>query len=160
MSAEKRDALFLALVLGLGCLQMAGWVLDKPALQAVGKASVASPLPLVFSSHDGLETFAQDFSLEVHREGQIETLALDAKRYQLLEGSYNRRNTYGALFSFGPLLEESVPEVLTSVLHYSLCEPGALVSECDIPTPFDSIVIEARAHATPDSTWRKEVICP
>ena len=139
---------------------MVGWTLDHPILQTAGKATVASPLPLVFSTHDGLETFAQEFAVEIHRGDQVESLTLDAARYQQLSGSYNRRNAYGAILSHGPILEKHLPEVLSAVLQYSLCDPGALTVECDIPSPFDSAVVEARPVATPDSPWRREVVCP
>ena len=161
MNTTRRDGLLLALVLALGSIQMVGWATDSPLLESLGKASVASPLPLVFSSHDGLETFAQDFALEVHRKGQeLEKIPLNSSRYSFLEGSYNRRNTYGAIFSYGPILDEKAPELLSAVLHYGICEPGALLTECDVAGPFESIVVEARAKSAPDSPWRKEVTCP
>ena len=160
MNGAKRDGLFLALVLGLGCLQMLGWALEDPALQSAGKATVASPLPLVFSTHEGLETFAQEFSIEIRHGEEVQTITLDAERYQSLTGSYNRRNTYGALFSHGALLEKHMPDVLSAALHYGVCDPGALMTECGLPSEFDSIVVEAKPQATPNSPWRKEVKCP
>jgi len=161
LNTARIDGLLLALVLALGSIQMVGWAIDSPLLEPLGKASVASPLPLVFSSHDGLETFAQDFALEIRREGQaLEKIPLDSARYSLLEGSYNRRNTYGAVFSYGPILDQKAPDLLSAVLQYGICDPGALLAECDIPGPFKSIVVEARAKSTPNSPWRKEVTCP
>lgn len=151
----------LFLVLTVGCLQMLGWALEIPSLTALGKASVASPLPLVFSSHDGLETFSQKFTLILHSpEGEATRIPLDAARYARLEGAYNRRNTWGAALSYGPILDSKNPKTLQAVLHYGLCSPGVLLQELGIEESVASMTLEARAAANPENPWLKKVTCP
>lgn len=49
------------LLVGVGAAAMLGYALDLPTLKQAGLATVASPLPLVFSAFKGHETFSNAF---------------------------------------------------------------------------------------------------
>src|SRR5262245_51516663 len=99
-------------LLALGLVQMTGEALTwlgaigtGRAIQAVGAASTASPAPKMFASVRGLESFSTKFTLEWDdREGSRQALVLTPEIYAQLRGPDNRRNVYGALVPYGPLL--------------------------------------------------------
>jgi len=99
-------------LLALGLLQMSGELLTYAgakqvgrAVKAIGAATTASPAPKVFTSHRGLETFSTQFTIEWEtRDGAKQTLLLTPELYQHFRGPYNRRNVYGAVLAFGPVL--------------------------------------------------------
>src|SRR5271155_1878023 len=99
----NRAGIFLLL---LGFLQMAGDIFHIPVLKGVGAATDASPAPKVFSSIRGLETFSTQFAVEwKDRSGTPHSLAITPEIYSHLTGPYNRRNVYGAVLAYGPILE-------------------------------------------------------
>jgi hypothetical protein len=112
----------------LGLLQPIGWVTGLSSLRGMGALSAASPLPFVFSSFRGLETFAADFEIELVRpDGQRVQYAVTPALYEKLDGPYNRRNTYGAVLSYGPALDAPEERALVlRVLEYGLCKGGPL----------------------------------
>lgn len=75
------------------------------ALKGLGLASHAAPAPKVFTSAKGLETFSTRFVLEWRdNEGVTHSRELDRDVYGRFLGPYNRRNVYGALLAYGPVL--------------------------------------------------------
>lgn len=93
------------LLLALGLLQMAGDLLRLPALKGIGAATTASPAPRVFSAVRGYETYSTRFTLEwTGPDGRVQTLPITPDLYARLRGPYNRRNVYGAVLAFGPVL--------------------------------------------------------
>jgi hypothetical protein len=125
----------LALLLGVGLLQLGGELLRVPALKALGAASAASPAPRVFSVAEGLETYSTRFFLEwTDRAGGAHSLALTPQVYARLRGPYNRRNVYGAVMAYGPLLARApaTQPLYEAVLRYALCGQAPLLRELDI----------------------------
>src|SRR5215467_9112261 len=93
-------------LLAIGLLQMAGDVFHLPALKGIGAATTASPAPRVFSSVRGLETYSTHFFLEwTDRDNWENSLQLTPELYAQLRGPYNRRNVYGAVLAYGPVLQ-------------------------------------------------------
>ena len=110
-----------ALLTGLGCLQSIGFIMQNKFLTRVGYATVASPLPLVFSSYQGVETFATRINLSlITSEGPI---MLDLSTlYHSIQGSYNRRNVYQVLFTHGPFfIDAGSIHLRKQVFQYILC---------------------------------------
>ncbi len=126
----------IAVLLVLGLLQSMGYILNIPALRGIGLAMVASPLPLVFSSFRGLETFSSDFKLSViTQSGRTIETELGPKNYGLLEGPYNRRNVYGAVAAYGAKLTEgNEPKLVHAVLKYGFCS-GPLLKPLQLTEP-------------------------
>src|SRR5688572_21486770 len=85
--------LALRAILVFGFSAMAGDALGIAPLKGLGVASVAAPLPKVFSAVQGWETFAADFALLLeYPDGQVEERPLTPEIYARLSGPYNRRN--------------------------------------------------------------------
>jgi len=140
---KKRRFLYILLFL-IGSLQIIGVAVGSRALKGIGLASVASPLPLVFSHFRGIETFAADFKLRLKKNGKITfDSQITSELYEKLKGPYNRRNIYGAVFAYGPVLTQPSEKILVgSILKQSLCSDGTLVHEFEIPVEFDEVEIE------------------
>jgi hypothetical protein len=119
-------------LLVLGLAQMLGAVLGIAPLQGLAAATAASPAPKVFSTVNGLETYSTKFFLEWsdHSGGQ-HSLQLTPRLYSQLEGTYNRRNTFGAALAYAPIFassERSRP-MLISIARYGLCGDAPLLRE-------------------------------
>lgn len=118
----RRIAAYALLVLGL--LQMLGSVTGSAALRGIGAASAASPAPKVFTTVRGLETFSTRFELSWDDiDGKERSIVLTPDLYAGLKGPYNRRNVYGALLAYGPIL---ATDPLTSAMYreisrFALC---------------------------------------
>lgn len=138
----KSANIVAAIITVIGCTQMAGYLAGSRELRAVGLATVAAPLPKVFSEVDGLETFASEFTLRgIDAAGHPFTLAITPELYARLEGCYNRRNVYGAALSYAP----RIPEALwTAVFCYGLKPGGPLRRELGLPDDARNVTVEIR----------------
>lgn len=105
-------------------------------LKAVAAATAASPAPKVFSAVKGLETFSTHFFVEWNDETSAShSIEITPERYAHLLGPYNRRNVYGAVLAYGPVLE-SDPRTLplfNAIFGYALCGKAPLLRELGIP---------------------------
>lgn len=129
---KRLDAAKLALLLALPTAHMAGHLLDWPALRALAAATGAAPAPKVFSAVAGLETYSTAFFLDWQSpDGRSETLALTSDVYARLAGPYNRRNTYGAVLAFGPVLatNPATAPMFQAVLDHALCRDRRVLRE-------------------------------
>lgn len=122
-------------LLAIGLMQMTGDLLHIPALKAIGAATTASPAPRVFSSVRGLETYSTRFFIEwTDHTGAPYSLQLTPERYACLQGPYNRRNVYGAVLAFGPVLESDprTRPMFESVGRFALCGEAPVLCELGI----------------------------
>lgn len=136
------------IVLGLGLLQFVGYLGGLRVLQGIGAASGVAPLPKVFSAHKGVETFAWEMTVLYRLEGREERLVLTPERCASLRGPYNRRNVYGALLSYGPLLPD---ELRASVTRAALAPGGLLVRELGVPAAARDVRVELRSRSSGSS---------
>lgn len=120
---------------------MAGDTLGLRWLRGIGAASVAAPLPKVFSDVAGLETFALDFVLEAETPHGPVHLPITPALYTRVEGPYNRRNVYGAALSYAPRLPD---ELWRPVYCYGLARGGTLRRELGLPEDATAL----RVHIT------------
>ncbi len=114
---------------------MAGDVLHLPVLKGIGAATGASPAPKVFSSARGLETFSTRFFIEwTDSGGNFHSLEITPELYARLRGPYNRRNVYGALLAYGPVLQSDplTRALFHSVASYGLCNGAPLLRDLGI----------------------------
>jgi len=128
----SRGAWFL-LVLGLA--HMIGDLSGVTAVKAIACATVASPAPRVFCAHGGLETYSTQFFLEwKDHQGAEHSLKFTPELNQKLRGPYNRRNVYGAVIAYGPLLAANpkTRPMLESVLRYAWTGDAPLFRELGI----------------------------
>lgn len=120
----------------LGLLQMTADALQSKALKGVAAATAASPAPKVFSSVRGLETFSSRFFVEwTDISGAFHSVKIDPERAAGMRGPYNRRNVYGAVLAYGPVLQSdpAARPMFESVSRYALCGNAPLLQELGIP---------------------------
>lgn len=124
----------IALVV-LGLAQVAGDLGNLPPLRAIAAATGASPAPKVFSAVRGLETYSTRFYLEwENKNGEKKFLELTPEVNARLAGPYNRRNVYGAVLAYGPVLstDPKAKPLFDSVARYALCGDAPLLRELGI----------------------------
>jgi hypothetical protein len=95
----------------------------------------ASPAPKVFSAVKGLETYSSKFRIEwIDHQGAPQSVLLTPELYARLRGPYNRRNVYGAVLAFGPVLvsEPKTKPMWESVMGHAACGKRPLLLELGI----------------------------
>lgn len=117
-----------------GSLNALAFIVHNDGMRDIGFATVSSPLPLVFSAYNGIETFATEFNVTiVYKNGTIYQADLDPDTYRMMGGAYNRRNIYGAVFSHGPFFDkENLIKIRQSILYYAVCNPGSIMRDFKI----------------------------
>jgi hypothetical protein len=123
-------------LLAVGLLQMTADMLQLRALKGVAAATAASPAPKVFSSVHGLETYSSRFFVEwTDKSGMFHSIKISPENTGGLRGPYNRRNVYGAVLAYGPVLQSdpSVRPMFESISRYALCGDAPLLRELGIP---------------------------
>lgn len=131
----KRSDYYAIALLVLGLLQMFAALTGLGPIQGIAAATVASPAPKVFSVAGGLETYSTLFFLEyTTHDGRTESLALTPEIYPLLRGPYNRRNVYGAILAFGPVLHSDPRSrpMFDDAAAYALCGRAPILVELGI----------------------------
>jgi len=131
---KKRAALLLI----VGLIQMSGDLLRLPFLKDLGAATGASPAPKVFCAVKGYEAYGTRFLLEwIDGRGELHSQPFSAETSGRLLGPYNRRNVYGAVLAYGPILPE---ELRAPVLTYALAGDAPVLREMGIdPTNVRSV---------------------
>lgn len=124
MSTTRHWAGAVLLVV-IGTLQMAGDVFGIVPLRGLGAAIAASPAPKVFSAVQGLETYSTRFYVEWpgHR------VEITPEIYGRLLGPYNRRNVYGAVLAYAPVIPAGLRD---PVMKHALCGDAPLLRELGI----------------------------
>lgn len=114
-----------------GTLNSSTFIAHNTSMKEIGFVTVSSPLPLVFSAYNGIETFATAFNVTIKYEnGTGANTMFGVEKYNLLKGAYNRRNIYGAIFSHGPFFDrENLIKIRQEILYYAACQPGSIIKE-------------------------------
>ena len=95
-------------------------------------ATNASPAPKVFSAVAGLETYSTTFHLDwAEADGSRHSRRLTSEMYAQLGGPYNRRNVYGAVLAFGPVMASNpaTAPMFAAVMRASLCGDRSVLRE-------------------------------
>jgi sterol desaturase/sphingolipid hydroxylase (fatty acid hydroxylase superfamily) len=127
-----------------GTLNASAFITHFDGMREIGFATVSSPLPLVFSTYNGYETFATNFSISVVYQNGTEYMTdLDVHKYNRLKGAYNKRNVYGAMFSHGPFFDKhNMIVIRDKVLEYAVCSPGQIIKDFGIDGNISSVHVD------------------
>jgi hypothetical protein len=139
----------------LGLAQMAGDLASWPALKAIAAATGASPAPKVFSAVKGLETYSTRFFLEWRdTAGVPHSVEITPEVYSRLRGPYNRRNVYGAVLAYGPVLSTDPRgrPMFDAVARYALCGEAPLLRELGLDPAAAAGRVRVRLEPRPHSS--------
>ena len=138
----------------LGLLQIAGDVLHLPLVKGFAFATAASPAPKVFSSVRGLETYSTHFYLEwTDVQGSFHSTEITPEMNSHMRGPYNRRNIFGAVLAYGPVLVSDTRSrpMFDAVASYALCGQAPLLRELGIDPATISGRMKIRLEPRPGS---------
>lgn len=122
-------------------------------LSALAAVTSISPAMKVFTAHKGYETYSSGFELTInYKNSGSQTLRLAPSNYEGLRGPYNRRNVYGALIAYGPLLvsDTATKPMWEEMAHRAFCGPISVHSELgfeSISTATDATIRYVRQTA-------------
>ena len=139
------------IIVGIGLIQIIGFIINSPLIRGIGMATASSPLPLVFTKVRGLETFASDFFICYEKKSDLlEEIKITPNLYAKFSGPYNRRNVYGAALAYGPILPE---RLLDSVLNYAFCKQ-VLSKELKLPASNKGYFVKVKSNTKGSGkTW-------
>lgn len=101
-------------------------------LSAVAAITNVTPAMKVFTAQHGYETYSSVFELTVHYDnGKTITSELNPRNYSGLRGPYNRRNVYGALIAYGPVLvsNPSTKPMWNEMTRRAFCGSSSVLAE-------------------------------
>lgn len=101
-------------------------------LSAVAAITNVAPAMMVFTAQNGYETYSSVFELTVHYiDGRTITTELNPSNYSGLRGPYNRRNVYGALIAYGPVLVKNprTQPMWNEMAHRAFCGSSSVLAE-------------------------------
>jgi hypothetical protein len=131
MTQRTKWRLTAAALTLVGCGGMLADLAGVQSAKGLLNAWGGSILPRVFSTVDGLETFSSTIWVRFNdRSGQCFEVPLDKSLANRLRGPYNRRNVYGAILVYGPVLQNhpQLGPMVETVLRRSTEEGGPLLS--------------------------------
>jgi len=157
--------LLIICILIIGCLQPIGFLVNSPTIKGLGLISVSSPLPLVFSSYNGVETFSTEFIFNIttnKNDTLIVPMSLDL--YNLIHGPYNRRNVYGAIFSHGPFFAtSSLISLRQQILDYAICQDGLSINNWSILSGKNitdvTVIVKSKTIGNENKRWFMHIDC-
>lgn len=146
----------------LGCLNIIGVIFNSPSIKGFATMTTASPLPFVFTSYNGIETFSTTFNLDItFRNGSKSEILMDHKLYSKMQGPYQKRNMVGAVFSHGPFFKDPrMLEIRNQVLHWSFCQEH-LTKEFGINDMIEKAIInvKSKTKGNEDKRWQMSIEC-
>lgn len=151
MTTNSRSLKFLCMIVVLvGLLQSIGYIINSASIRNTGNLTVASPLPLVFTTVKGIETFAQEFFLVYEQNEKTVSLKITPEVYSKLSHSYNLRNAIGAAVSYAPVLPDGLRN---SALNYSFNPNSEMAKALNVPLTANNIRLQVTNKQTNESYW-------
>lgn len=140
---------------------MIGTLTSMDPIKGIGFMTTASPLPLVFSKFRGVENFSSDYYMDVRfKDGETISMKLTSEIYERAGGPYNRRNPYGAVLAYGPMLTKPNEVILRDkIMQYSACGQGTFMREIGIAKPIEHINVTVKSKTVAKPVWNFEVNC-
>ncbi|MES2608329.1 MAG: hypothetical protein V4544_06340 [Pseudomonadota bacterium] len=155
-----QDKITFIFLCSIGIMQLSGDLLNVPLLKALGAATGASPAPKVFTAQNGFETYTSTFYISwSDQKKQQQTLELSPKIYKGIKGPYNRRNAYGAIISYAPVLyaNSKTKDMFLGALHYSFCGKTTVLGELGICPDKDALItlhLSPKQKLPDNHTWK------
>jgi hypothetical protein len=139
----------------LGLLQIAGYLFHLPRLERFGRATGASPLPVVFCSMGGFEPYAADFRLEFeNRSGARATVDGRSHLWPRLPGTV-RRQIYRTALSYTPILPK---QIWAPIVCYGI--RGPLQQAFSLPADITKIHFQIQTNIKNQlKQWTIDLIC-
>lgn len=158
---SKTEKFFSVLIILIGSLSMIGTLTSMDPIKGIGFMTTASPLPLVFSKFRGVENSSSDYYMDVRfKDGETISMKLTPEIYERAGGPYNRRNPYGAVLAYGPMLTKPNEIILRDkVMQYSACGQGTFMREIGISKPIEHINVTVKSKTVARPVWNFEVNC-
>ncbi len=158
----KLEKFFSGLVILIGSLSMVGTIAKLDPVKGIGFMTTASPLPLVFSKFRDVENFSSDYYMDIRfKNGETTSFKVTPEIYERAKGPYNRRNPYGAVLAYGPMLTKPNELILRDkVMQYSACGQGTFMREIGISKPIEHINVTVKSKTLAKPVWNFEVNCP
>jgi sterol desaturase/sphingolipid hydroxylase (fatty acid hydroxylase superfamily) len=160
---HKPNSIILYILLFLGCLNTIGFAVNSPTIKGLAFSTAASPLPLVFTVYNGMETFSTDFQMHARfQNGTNMTMHIDKKLYGKLQGPYNRRNVFGAVFSYGAYFSDpNIIKLRDQVLQYGFCGSAPVAKEFGFSDPLKQVTIRitSKTKGLENKEWFIDTIC-
>ena len=158
---EFRMSLIVLVLLIVGLLQPAGYILKSPTISGVAFATASSPLPLVFTTYNQIETFSTDFTLKGElSNGSIIIRNINKELYDRIDGPYNRRNVFGVVFSHGPFFNtEELIKLRQRVLYYAICLDGIKLDLGSHAVRKVEIKVRSKARGFENKQWIMTIEC-
>lgn len=158
---SRLEKFFSSLIILIGSLSMLGTITMLDPVKGIGFMSTASPLPLVFSKFRGVENFSSDYFMDIRfKNGETTSFKITPEMYERTAGPYNRRNPYGAVLAYGPMLTKPNELILRdSVMQYSACGRGNFMREIGVDKPIEHINVTVKSKTVTKPVWNFEVNC-
>lgn len=121
-------------------------------------ALVSSPLPLVFTSYNQAETFSMTYEFQLNHDNT--TMMLTQEMYDKIQGSYAKRNVYGAMFAYGPLFtNDKLIKLRDHILYNMICDRLLLKDIMNV-TNVNSVEIYTKSKRSDDNRiWYMNINC-
>lgn len=158
----RKTGLTVFIILAISCSGIIGLAINNQTLRSVAFMSAASPVPLVFSAFNGIETFSTSFNILIETDDRIHSFALDNKLYNKISGPYNLRNVYGVMFSHGPFFNTNdMIKLRQRVLEYGICNTGQLAKNFGFYNKINraKIIIKSNTKGNEKREWVININC-
>lgn len=137
-----------------------GYIFFMPKVQAISFATAASPLPLVFSVYNGVETFTFNYTdIIINNSSHLDVNDV----YNHIEGPYNYRNVIGAMFAYGPLFEKDTKmyELRQIILKWAICRKNICKNWDLVPQILHNITIDikSKTRGFENHSWQIYIDC-
>lgn len=143
----------------IGLTASLGYCLNSLEIMGLGKLTLASPLPLVFTGRNGIEDFESEHRVSiVFKDGSTYTKMVTQEDVRKIVVPFSRFNIYMGSFALMTLLPE---KPWHSVIEYGYCNPGVMLETLGIDkTPAKITIDQIRKvkHRSP-SQWQKVHNC-
>ena len=146
------------IVVILGTIQIAGFVLRNGKIFYIGKATAIAPLPRPFVDIHGYENFASNVSYDIKmRNGSVVTKKINSSVLMELKGPHKRKIVYINAIVFSPVVKKYRYD---SILNYAFCNNGPLLKMFHVEGDVKEVVVHIKTMtAGRKDYWKIPVVC-